>query len=156
MASSGESSRRLYDEPVSPAQLVMHVWWRGGPQHEVHAHCRREGLVVTAGKCRAPARGRRGPSPTGLLYHGPAGGWSPTGGRGVPSPRCHNPTCPPIAVPPNGEEVPSAPLVAVPLERRGCLVPVPAMVCFSPFFFSQEGRRFFSSFVLINMVDLLD
>jgi hypothetical protein len=38
-------------------------------------------------------------------------------------------------VPPKEEEVPAAPLVTVPPEGRGCLVRVPAMVSFLPFFF---------------------
>jgi hypothetical protein len=37
-------------------------------------------------------------------------------------------------VPLEEEEVLAAPLVAVPPEGRGCLVLVPALVCFSPFF----------------------
>jgi hypothetical protein len=52
----------------------------------------------------------------------------------------------PIAVPPEEEEVPTAPLVTVPPEGRGCLVPVPPLVSSSPFFFSEERRRFVSPF----------
>jgi hypothetical protein len=53
---------------------------------------------------------------------------------------------PTIAVPPEEEEVPAAPLVVMPPEGMGCIVPIPALVSSSPFFFSQRPRRFFSPF----------
>jgi hypothetical protein len=72
----------------------------------------------------------RGPT-TGLCCHGPARGRSPT--------------CPPIAVPLEEEEVPAPPVMVLP-KGRGCHVLVPPLVSSSPFFFSQNHRRFFSPF----------
>jgi hypothetical protein len=45
---------------------------------------------------------------------------------------------PPVAV--------LAPLVAVPPDGRGCLIPVPPLVSSSLIFFSQKRRRFFLPF----------
>jgi hypothetical protein len=61
---------------------------------------------------------------------------------------------PTVMVSPEEEEVPAGFLFTVPPEGRGCLVPVPTLVSFSPFFFSQKRRRFFSPFFLINVVHL--
>jgi hypothetical protein len=60
----------------------------------------------------------------------------------------------PVVVLPEEEDVLAAPLVAVPPDGRGCLVPVPALVSSPPFFFFQKRRRFFSPFFLINVLDL--
>jgi hypothetical protein len=113
MASSGESSRRLHYELVSPFQLATHVMYD------------EEEVSLSQPKTTAPSpEEEEVPVPQGTSVVVPLE----------------------EEVPPEEEEVLAAPLVMVPPEGRGCLVPVPAMVSSSPFFFSQKGRRFFSPF----------
>jgi hypothetical protein len=54
----------------------------------------------------------------------------------------------PVVVLPEEEDVLAAPLVAVPPDGRGCLVPVPALVSSPPFFFfknvGDSSHPFFS------------
>jgi hypothetical protein len=58
-----------------------------------------------------------------------------------PAPAIVVPQGPPIVVPLEEEEVLAAPLIMVPPKGRGWLVPVPAMVGSSPFFFLSKMQE---------------
>jgi hypothetical protein len=58
--------------------------------------------------------------------------------EGFLAPAVMVPQGPPIIGLTGGRGGPSSPLVTVPPEGRGCLVPVPAMVSSSPFFFFSK------------------
>jgi hypothetical protein len=52
------------------------------------------------------------------------------------------------------EEVPASLLVRVLPERRGCLVPIPVLVSYSPFFFFSKMQEILLALFLINMINL--
>jgi hypothetical protein len=120
---------RVVEEEVSLSQLKTIAV----PPEEEEVPVPQGRSVAVPSEEEVPPEEEEFPAPAVAVPQGPPiRGRSPTGGRGGPN----------------------SPLVMVPLEGRGCLVPVPAMVSSSPFLFSQKYRRFFSPFFLINVVDL--
>jgi hypothetical protein len=118
----------LHEKKVSPLQLVTHVIY---DEQEVpnmkRMHIVDEEVSLSQSESVAP----------------------PSEEEEVPAPQ--GPT---VTVPLEEEDVPAAPLVVDPPEGRRCLVPVPALVISSPFFFSKKCRRFISPFFLIHAVYL--
>jgi hypothetical protein len=142
MASSRDSSHRLHDEPVSPLQLATHVMYN---EEEV-PNTKRMHIVEEVSLSQLEAAMVPQKEEEVLVPQGPCITILPEEEE-FPAPAVMVPQGPPCHDPIGGRGGPSNPLVMVPPEGRGCLVPVPAMVSYSPFFFLKnrgDSSRSFS------------